>query len=221
MVDPGDVSRTSAVALLLLAPAAVAAEPVQELFLGETSELNEAGEVQLTGSLSTSSGRLTSPLELEVGVVDHVEVAAEMPMEWSESERFAGAAEIHVGVGTPALSAYVGAQCGWLRDRMESRWGAVAALGLVRGRLSLYASGELERDGASGAVSAVFALGALSPLVEVSYDRERAAVAAGAVWKFHDHMELGGAAALDNRGEPKLMMNLVAELDLIGGSDRK
>ncbi len=173
------------------------------------------------GSLSTSPGRLTSPLELEIGIVDHVEVAAEMPMEWSESDTFAGAAEIHVGVGTPGLSAYVGAQCGWLRDRMESRWGAIAALGLVRGRLYLYASGEVERDGASGAASAVFALGALSPLVEVSYDGDRAAVAAGAVWQFYDHMELGGAAALDTHSDPSLMLNLVAELDLVGGSDRK
>jgi hypothetical protein len=196
---------------MLMAPAVAAARPVQELFLGETSDINQVGEVQVSAGLAGLGRELAFPLAAEVGLSDHVEITSEL----GES------AAVHLGARTSGLSTYIGAEWSATDDRMAPpSWAAIAALGISHGRFGLHLSGGVDSQGLEGVAGISFAVGRIVPIAELSRDHEGTTLAAGAVWQFHDDLELGFAASIDHARMPSLLLRLVAELDVLRGGER-
>jgi hypothetical protein len=197
--------------LTLMAPAVAAGRPVQELFLGETSEISPVGEVQLGAGITAVGRDVEFPLSAEVGLFDHVEVTANL----GES------AAVHLGASTSGLSTYIGAEWSAAGDRMGPAWAAVAALGITRGRLGVHLSGAVDSTGVGAAAAVSFAIGGLVPIAELSLGHDGASFAAGAAWQPHDDLELGVAAAIDSERVPSLLLRVVAEVDLLEGRNRR
>jgi hypothetical protein len=220
LVESLGVNLVVAAALLLSARSQAVAAPVEELFLGETPELNDAGQLQLRGGLTRHAGRMSSPLEIELGILDHVEASTELPLDWGDMGSSSGSAALHVGTSVRQLTARFGAERAWGSERMTSAWAGTAALGVTHGRVALYASGELGGDGLSCAAGAALSIGVVVPVVEISYEGDERAVAAGAVWRLTEDLELGGAVIVDSERQLAWSLQLVTEIEMFARGAR-
>jgi len=219
-------------------------EVIQELFLGRIVYPQDALELQVTAALGGSraagaTGALAG-LEVELGLTDRLQIAAEVPFAWTSTST-----ERRVGVGNASL----GAMYNPLSDRAlglavsaglelafpaPSRVGAdawsveafaVAYKVLGRVHLNLKGGVELELpDGEAREFSPASALGVFAPigrwvpLLELRAEPRAdpaAVVSAGALWHPAGELELGAAVqiGLDARSIGGLVIATV-ELEL-------
>lgn len=233
--------RAAAAYLAMLPwPARAAAEPdeapakvdevIEELFLGEAVYPQDALELQVTGGLAgaraSGATAAAAELELELGLTDRLQLAAEVPLVWRSAP-----AERQVGAGNPelellynplsdrarglAVSVGVGVMFPALSPAGEDAWGAEAfavaykVLGGIHVNLAVAAELELpteeedeedEREVALAATLGVFApIGRWVPVVELRAASGEAPVtvlSAGVLWHPAGEVEVGAALQL-------------------------
>ena len=201
------------VVVALLAGGEAAAMPVEELFLGETSELQDPAELQMSAGMLARTDELVTPVALELGVLEHLQLSVEVPLSWTAgSVRSDLGAQVDVGIRLHRATARAGAGIVW-DDRMERAWRSSVALGWSSDHLALYSSAELEGGELAGALGISLALARISPVVEVAFDRDRTVFGIGGVWRVGDDLQLGLAAGVGTDRRSVLMLQLVGEID--------
>src|SRR4029079_15515308 len=166
--------------------------PLDDLFIGESSEAPRAGEIQLSAGVTHRAGRFTTPVEGELGLSSPFEVAASV----ENAVDLESAVALHASAEHGPLTGRLGVRWQW--DAVESGLRATVALSADIGACVLYASSELEAGELHGALAASVAVGDLTPVVEVGVEREVVVVATGMMWQLADDLVVGGAAALDS-----------------------
>jgi len=209
--------------LLMVAARPVVAAPIviEEWFLGESGRVQEPGELQLASGLGWKPAAIEVPLELELGVADHLELTAALPVTWTR-RGVAGRPSIGAGVGIERRGIAVAGAAAYTSGS-DAGWSGRLTVELAAGWCSAGASIELERDAVAGVIGFAVTHPGRAELVELTVPIRGAGddpgrIAAGVLWTVGTDLQLGGAVIVSRDGELDVLAHAVWELDVLGGS---